>query len=563
MTGAGILLTALLAAQLSAGYQKSPHASQPTYEVVVEEKLPVPMRDGVKLAAKVYRPKSAGKFPTLLCRRYWQTGDEEARYFAPRGYAVALVDSRGRGASEGKWELYVNEPKDGYDTQEWLGRQPWSSGEIGTFGQSYNAFTQLMPAPFGSKYVKCLFPIEGQQTCFGHIYNEGVMQLNMVFSSGLYVTGRTAIGPHFPIDSPHLKRLPLLKVVDEFPDAGYVRDWFAHAKYDDYWKTYGVAGKYHQIKTPAYFVTGWYDNLVRENFRNFQGFRHEGGSKEAREGTKIAIGPWQHGGAGQQYELRLRWYDYWLKNIQNGIDRDPPIRLFVMGAGKWRTENEWPLARTRYTKYFLTSGGKANSDAGDGQLATSHPAANSPVDRYSYDPLNPVYTTGGQISTNPEVWGPKDRTEVQKRKDVLVYTSEPLQEDVEVTGPIDVKLFAASSAVDTDWTATLTDVYPDGRAIHLCEGIRGATFRKSLEHPTPIEPGKIYPYTISLWETSNLFKRGHRLRLEIASSNFPRYARNQNTGLPLGTSAKTVVADQTVYHDLEHPSYILLPVIPK
>ena len=561
MSFLGVLLT-IVTSPMAEGYAKSPEASPITHQVLVEEKLPVPMRDGVKLAAKVYRPKAPGKFPTLLMRRYWQIGDEEAQYFAPRGYAVVLVDSRGRGASEGEWQLYVHEPKDGYDTQQWVGRQPWSSGKIGTFGQSYNAFTQLMPAPFASPYVKCLFPIEGQQTCFGHIYNDGIMQLNMVFSSGLYVTGRTAIGPPFPIDSPHLKRLPLLKVVDEYPKAAYVKDWFAHPRMDDYWKTYGIAGKYEKIIAPAYFITGWYDNLVHENFRNFQGFRQQGGSPEARQGTKILVGPWPHGGAGHQFELRLKWYDYWLKGIQNGIDRQPPVGIYVMGAEKWRTENEWPLKRTRYTKFFLTSGGKANSLAGDGRLSTAPPPAESAQDRYTYDPLDPVYTTGGQISTNPEVWGPRDRQKVQKRTDVLVYTSRPLERDLEVTGPVEVKLFAASSAVDTDWTATLTDVYPDGRAIHICEGIRGATFRESLEHPTPIEPGKIYQYTIGLWETSNVFKRGHRLRVEISSSNFPRYARNQNTGLPLGTSAETAKANQTIYHDAEHPSHIVLPVIP-
>ena len=537
-------------------------AKEAGYRIRVDRNVPVPMRDGVKLSATIYRPDAAGKFPALLLRRYWQIGEDEAQFFAPKGYACVLVDSRGRGGSQGKWELYVNEPQDGFDTQQWLGQQSWCNGRIGGFGQSYNAFTQLMPAPLASRYMKCLVPIEGQQTCFGHIYNDGVMQLNMVFTAGLYTSGRTAILPPLPIDSPHFRRLPLLAVVNEFSDVQYVKDWFKHARFDDYWKSYGIAGKYDRIKTPAYFISGWYDNLIHENWRNFAGFRKHGGSRDAREGTKILVGPWTHGGAGYQYDLRLRWYDYWLKGTANGIDKEPPLKIYVMGADIWRSENEWPLARTRFTDYFLASSGKANSMRGDGALVAAPQAKDAAPDRFVYDPENPVYTLGGQISTNPEVGGPQNRRRNQERSDVLVYTSAPLASDLEVTGPVEVKLFAASSAVDTDFAATLTDVHPDGRAIHICEGIRGVTFRDSLEHPTPIEPGKIYEYSISLWETSNVFKKGHRLRLEISSSNFPRYARNQNTGLPLGTSAEVKKAHQTIYHDAAHPSRLILAVIP-
>jgi putative CocE/NonD family hydrolase len=211
--------------------------------------------------------------------------------------------------------------------------------------------------------------------------------------------------------------------------------------------------------------------------------------------------------------LQLRWYDYWLKGIQNGIDREPPVKIFVMGADQWRTENEWPLARTRFTNFYLQSGGRANSLKGDGKLSQSPPAKDSPADQFVYDPAKPVPTLGGQISTHAEIRGPKDRRSVQEREDVLVYTTEPLPEEIEVTGPVDMKLYAASSAVNTDFTATLTDVYPDGAAIHLCEGIRGAIFRHSLEYPTLIKPGKVYEYTISLWETSYVFRSGHRIRL--------------------------------------------------
>ncbi|MBL7134144.1 MAG: CocE/NonD family hydrolase, partial [Phycisphaerae bacterium] len=534
------------------------------YKVIRTPKVKVPMRDGVNLGADIYRPDAPGKFPVLMLLRYFREGADHGKFFARRGYVVALVDSRGRGDSEGKWDSYVNEPKDGYDAQQWLGRQRWSNGKIGTFGISYNAFTQYMPAPLGSPYLKCLFPEEGQQTNFGHLYYDGVMQLNVVFQFGLFTRGKlqTQKQPH--IRDPHYLQLPLISAVDKFPDVQHVKDWFKHSRYDEYWKAYGVKEKYPQIKVPAFIMTGWYDNLCHEGWRHFKGFREQGGSEQARTGTKILVGPWAHGGSRSYpglMELKLRWYDFWLKGIQNGIDKEPPIKIYVMGADKWRTENEWPLARARPARFYIHSKGKANSVSGDGRLNRSPPQQDSPPDKYVYDPKNPVYTNGGQISTLAR--GPRDRQKTQKRNDILVYTTEPLAEDMEVTGPVEMKLYAASSAVNTDFTATLTDVHPDGKAIHICEGIRGVTFRESLENPTFITPGKVYRYTIDLWETSMVFKRGHRIRLEISSSNFPRFARNQNTDKPFGTSAQIKKARQTILHNAKYPSHLILPVIPE
>lgn len=538
--------------------------SEPKY-AVKEERVKVPMRDGVHLAAEIYRPDAPGQFPVLMLLRYFGEGKRQADFFAPRGYAVALVSCRGRLGSEGTWVPYCNEPRDGFDAQQWLGQQPWSNGRIGTFGISYNAFTQTMPAPLASPFLKCLFPVEGQQTNFGHLYNDGVMQLNVVFEFGLHTKQGGQIQKIFRYDHPHYRRLPLLAAVDDFPNVQHVKDWFKHCRYDDYWKSYGIKEKYPRIQAPAYFVTGWYDNLCHEGWRNFAGFRAQGGSEACRTGTKILVGPWAHGGSyayAGLFDLQLRWYDFWLKDVANGIDKEPPIRIYVMGADRWRDEREWPLKRTRFTKYFFASNGNANSLGGGGKLHESPPAADSTPDRFVYDPEKPVYTLGGQVSTQFEVRGPKDRRAAQERDDVLVYTSQVLAEDLEVTGPVAVKLYAASSAPDTDFTATLSDVHPDGRAIHICEGIRGATFRESLENPTLIEPGRVYEYTIDLWETSMVFKAGHRLRVDVSSSNFPRFARNQNTALPLGTSAEMRVANQTVYHDAQHPSHLLLPVIP-
>jgi putative CocE/NonD family hydrolase len=497
--------------------------------------------------------------------RYFAEGKRHADFFAPRGYVVALVSCRGRLGSEGTWVPYCNDPQDGYDAQQWLGQQPWSNGRIGTFGISYNAFTQNMAAPLASPFLTCLFPVEGQQTNFGHLYNDGVMQLNVVFEFGLHTKQGGDTQKIFRYDHPHYRRLPLIAAVDDFPNVQHVKDWFQHNRYDDYWKAYGIKEKYPRIRVPAHFMTGWYDNLCHEGWRNFLGFRSQGGSESCRQGTKILVGPWAHGGSygyAGLLDRQLRWYDYWLKGIANGIDKEPPIRIYVMGAERWRDENEWPLARTQFTKFYFAGQGKANSLRGDGRLQDSAPAADTAPDQFVYDPENPVYTLGGQVSTQFAVRGPMDRRPAQQRDDVLVYTSQPLAEDLEVTGPVSVKLHAASDAPNTDFTATLSDVHPDGRAIHICEGIRGATFRESLENPTPIEPGRIYEYTIDLWETSMVFKAGHRLRVDVSSSNFPRFARNQNTGLPFGTSADVRKAKQAIYHDPRHPSHILLPVIP-
>ena len=538
-------------------------SSKPEHEVRIEKNVRIPMRDGVTLAADVYRPDAPGRFPALMTLVYYPTGTRQAEFFAPHGYACVVVNSRGRNGSEGDWDPYVNEPRDGFDAQQWIGHQPWCDGKIGMYGQSYNAFTQIMSAPLGSTYLKCILPREGQQTNFGHLYNDGVPQLNVIFTFGLYATGPTRTGPHIPI-GPHYLQLPLISAADKAdnPQAQRLTTWLHHSTYDDYWKSYGVKEKYDKIQVPAWFGTGWYDNLVHENWRNFQGFCETGGSEACRQMTRIRVSGGTHGGSGISNAMHLRWYDYWLKGLQTGIDKEPPIEIFVMGANRWRFEYEWPLERTRWTKLHLRSQGHANSATGGGRLDTGEPPTSEKPDTFIYDPANPVYTMGGQMSTHTKIWGAKDRSEIQNREDILVFTTEPLDEDTEVTGPVELILYAASNVVDTDFTATLTDVHPDGRAIHICEGIRRASFRESLEHPTPIEPGKVYRYTISLWETSMVFRAGHRIRLEVSSSNFPRYARNLNTGAPLGTTAEMKGARQTIYHDAEHPSHLVLPIIP-
>ena len=335
--------------------------------------------------------------------------------------------------------------------------------------------------------------------------------------------------------------------------------------------------RYSEVEVPARFVTGWYDNLLHEGFKCFTGWKHQARSEEARKLTKMVVGPWTHSmiGSAEAFGdidfgpdaaadipgIHLRWYDQRLRGIDTGIDDEPALLIFVMGENRWRHESEWPLARTRYTRYYLHSGGRANSIHGDGSLTTEPPQEEAP-DTYAYDPRDPVPTLGGQAMLIQDT-GPRDRRPVERRDDVLVYTSERLSQDVEVTGPIMLTLYAASSASDTDFSGTLVDVHPGGKAIIISEGIVRARFRDSYESPTLLEPSKVYQFTIPIWETSNLFRKGHRMRLEVSRSNFPRFDRNLNTGGDPATDTEMQVAKQRIHHEREYPSHITLPIIPR
>jgi hypothetical protein len=377
--------------------------------------------------------------------------------------------------------------------------------------------------------------------------------------------------------------LPLATYPWLFPErrdiAPHFYDWIEHNTFDDYWKQWSIRTRYEKVRVPALNFSGWFDVFMNGAIENFTGMRARGGSDSARKGQELVVGPWIHlpwqpkvgemdfGPQAQNpvAELQLRWFDYWLKGKNNGVDAEPPVRMFVMGANQWRSADSWPIPGTRFTEYCLHSRGAANTRFGNGWLSTEKPTADQAPDRYRYDPANPVPSKGGHscCRAEPAPVGPFDQAQIQERADVLVYTTPPLEQPVEVTGPIAVTLYASSSASDTDFTAKLTDVHPDGKAILLNNGILRASFRDSLEKPTPIEPGKVYEYQIAIWPTSNLFKAGHRIRLEISSSNFPHYDRNPNTGRRFGSDSALKVAEQTVYHDPRRPSRIVLPIMPQ
>jgi hypothetical protein len=553
---------------------------QAEYEIQFEKDVMMPMRDGVKLAANIFRPKADGKFPVLLARSPYGKGDEkqgDGLRYVPKGYVVIIQDCRGKGSSEGEWEPFKYDRDDGHDTYKWIVEQPWSNGEIGTFSGSYLGFTQWISAP-GSECVKAMFPVVPLIDPYADAcYDGGAFNLSLSFTWGAMVSVKK--DEKLPqIDWAEAHRVLPLFTWDEKVTGRkvqYLRDWVTHTCFDDYWAERSARNHLADITAPMLNIAGWYDIFSRNDLENVNKVRNSAKSEVARKQARILVGPWTHGISnngkvgqmdfGKQSvidlgDLQEKWFEHWLKGKDTGVENLAPFRIFVMGRNEWRDEQEWPLARAQYIPYYFHSNGSANTLHGDGVLSTK-PLGAEPADDYVYHPDDPVPTLGGNNLSGPA--GPTDQRKVEERADVLVYTSAELKEELEVTGPVKVVLYASSSAKDTDWTAKLVDVHPDGRAINLCDGIIRARCRESVENPTLIEPGKIYQYNIDVWVTSNVFLPGHRVRVEISSSNFPRYDRNPNTGHPFAQEVDLRKADQRVYHDRDHPSHILLPVIPK
>jgi putative CocE/NonD family hydrolase len=546
----------------------------------------IPMRDGVRLASDILIPPGAGPFPTVLTRtpygkNRWLLPDPEA--YPRHGYVLVGQDCRGRYGSQGDWFPFVNEAQDGYDTIEWIAQQPWSNGRVGMVGGSYQGLTQWAAASTCPPHLTCIVP---QETPVNHyenaVYRGGAMQLGVYYPWALYCDDRGEC-QHIPRQQlPELFRtLPLAEAdraaVREIP---HWRTWVAHPRYDAFWEPQNFEAALERISVPALNIGGWYDMYPHDALHCFAKAQAHGGSMQARQGARAIIGPWTHGTwcrgkGGRKYgeldfgpesELEvdaqvLRFLNRWLKNEDDGLDREPPLWLFVMGRNQWRRAWQWPLEGTREQRLYLHSRGKANSAGGDGILS-AEPPADEPPDRFRYDPLDPAPTVGGGHSGNfagiPA--GPLDQRSVEQRRDVLVYTTQPLPEDLAVIGPVCLHLVVASSATDTDFTGKLVDVYPDGRAIIIGDSIRRASCRESTREPSPIVPAQTYELTIDLGATANCFLRGHRIRVEVSSSSFPRYARNLNTGLDSGQTTQVVVADQTVYHQRGLESWLELPV---
>ncbi|ADU50820.1 hydrolase CocE/NonD family protein [Thermaerobacter marianensis DSM 12885] len=556
-----------------------PGSAAGVYNVRYEFNVRVPMRDGITLSADIYRPDAPGRFPVVLARtpygkntqRAWHYGN----FFARHGYVFVWMDVRGRGDSEGEFVPYRNDAKDGYDAIEWLARQPWSTGDVATWGGSYLGRIQWLTALEKPPHLKAMIvhvtPSDPyvewptgtpgpMHVCWNRMTDGRVLQ--------------------------YVDKIDWMKVYEHLPlvtmdeAAGFVsRHWredCAHPTLDEWWEPLRYQHRFHEIDLPVLHVSGWYDDEQIGTPLNFAGMVRHAPSERARRGQKLIMGPWGHRvnesrklgevdfGPEAVIDLdgyEVRWLDYWLKGIDNGIGDEPPVRLFIMGANRWRDEHEWPLARTRWTKFYLHSGGRANSRFGDGVLSTEPPATDEPPDVYLYDPARPVPFITDPLSS--QIGGPDDYAAIETRGDVLVYSTPPLDRDVEVTGPVKLVLYASSSAVDTDFMAKLVEVHPNGFCQRLCDGMVRARFREGMHKEVLMEPGKVYRFEIDLWNTAQVFKRGHRIRLEIASSAFPKYDRNLNTGEPLATSTRMVVAENRVWHTPAWPSHLILPVIPE
>ena len=575
--------------------------------IKIETNLPATMRDGAVLYADVYRPDGPGPFPTVLQRTPYDksgplaTGMLDPLKVAQNGFALVIQDTRGRFTSEGEFYCFVDDIEDGYDTVEWAASQPWSNGRIGMVGASYVGATQWLAATTRPPHLVTLVPnVTASNYHDGWTYQGGAFELAFNVS---WTLNQLTLA-NFPTQAkakgiPQDRQPSLLKAVDgmtdayrslplkDLPDlkdglAPYYYDWLAHPDFDDYWKKLCIEDQHSNITTPALHIGGWYDIFLGGTIRNFLGMRKSGATEDARRGQKLIIGPWEHsakGGSmvGSHYfgvaadanalgldDIHLRWYDHWLNGVDNGILSEPPVKIFVMGDDVWRDEEDWPLARAQDTRFFLHSGGKANSRHGDGSLGVEGPG-DEPADVFLYNPADPVPTVGGALCCNPyfAANGAFDQNDIEARADVLVYSTPPLEREVEVTGPVTVTLWAATSATDTDFTAKLVDVCEDGCARNLTDGIIRARYRNSMSHPEPVEPGTPVCYTIDLWATSNVFKAGHRIRLEISSSNFPRFDRNTNTGNLIAADSELKPALQTVLHAGQHASYVTLPIVPR
>jgi uncharacterized protein len=576
-----------VAAILGFGFVVPLARAQKSYEIQFESNVPVKMRDGVTLRADIYRPKTAEKVPVLLTRtpydktRNWIT--PFAHLAAARGYVVIMQDVRGRYESEGEWYPFKHESEDGYDTIEWAGTLPYTNGKVGMFGGSYVGATQMLAAITHPPHLAGICPtVTASNYHENWTYQGGAFEqwFNQSWTSGLAENTETRRwnGLQTAIDGENtlpLKDYPIMKA-DVSGLAPYYLDWLAHPSFDEYWKKWSIEDHYGQIQVPVFTMSAWYDIFMGGSLRNFVRLQTEAGSDAARKGQKLLVDIGGHAGGGRQIgavdfgekalldsdQLMLRWYDHLLKGEANGAENDKPVKIFVMGKNVWRDEDNWPLARAQATKYFLHSHGAANGINGDGSLSTTMPATEQ-RDTYTYDPADPTPTIGGPLCCGapPPGNGPQDQRPAEARNDVLVFTTPAFTQETEVTGPISAELYVSSSAVDTDFTAKLVDVWPNGFAQNLTDGILRMRYRNSSEKMELLNPGEIYKVSIDMWATSNVFLPGHKLRLEISSSDFPRFDRNMNTGDIQATATRMMKASNVVFHDKDHPSALILPTV--
>ena len=602
---------------------ESYQGSYQQYDAICQSNVMIPMRDGVRLATDIYLPAlngqlASGKFPVILERTpYDKAGSgnvTNGTYYARRGYVCAIQDVRGRFVSEGEWYPFAKEAPDGYDTVEWLAAQEWSDGQVGTMGASYCGSDQSALATLNPPHLSTMIVAVGASNYYhcSMRQNGALEQRFMIYAFRMATTSKeafadaniqAAVDKAFANVGEWVSRAPLkkgtspLRMLPNYEQ--WVLDLFTHGEYDDYWKQRGYAiSQYYEehADVPTLYLGGWYDSYARATCENYTAL-----SKMKKSRQVLLMGPWTHGGWGvtnagdvdfgnhsfiNYNDLRLAWFDHFLKGMYTEVSYWSPVKIFVMGTGEgtpnyqgrlhhsgyWRDEQDFPLPDTQFTPYYLHA---------DGELSTTSPSTDEPTSCFSFDPRDPVPTIGGGISAadpimgagafdqrgNSRFFGCKDTLPLNARSDVLTFQTPPLENDVEVTGPITVKLHASSSARDTDFTAKLIDVcplsddFPDGLAINLTDSIIRARYRNGWNTPELLEPGQVYEFVFELYPTSNVFKKGHRIRLDISSSNWPRFDVNPNTGGDLGVERRLEIAEQTIHHEPGHPSHVVLPII--
>jgi putative CocE/NonD family hydrolase len=576
--------------------ESDPLLSAAKYEVTTESNIAVPMRDGVKLLTDVYRPRAEGKFPAILIRTPYKKDmtQPQAAYYARRGYAVAVQNCRGRFGSGGTWEPFINEANDGHDAVEWLAVQPWSTGKVGMIGGSYVGWVQWWAASENPPHLVTIIPNVSPPDPFYNIpYEYGVFFLHgaiwwaevLESEATADLSGATMARIGERKYQSLLRTLPVIDLDTKLlgKENRYWRRWIEHPTNDSYWEPANFLDRLKDVRIPVYHQSGWFDGDgigSKLNYLRMASFGHRN--------QKLVLGPWGHTDEAQRRQgsrdfgpeaIRdlqrsyLRWFDRWLKGIDNGIDREPLVSLFVMGSNKWLEGNTYPLPETRFEKWYLASGGQANTSKGDGRLSTEPPATEAAPDRYTYDPGDPTPDPDAYEEPDDSADKTKVKSHEEKkaaaeghheqvtsnRRDILVYTSEAFKAPYSFAGPISAVLHASSSAKDTDWFMRLLEVDKAGKLLPFAEGKIRARFRRSMKQPEPLEPEKVYEYQLDLWQTGITIPEGHRLRVEVSSASFPSFSRNLNTGGHNETETEYVKAEQKVYHTQQSPSYVLLP----
>jgi putative CocE/NonD family hydrolase len=570
--------------------------------------VPAAMRDGVILRADVYRPATDKPVPVILMRTQYGKAAAQVQparfqspdWFASHCYIVVIQDIRGQGASGGVFYEYAHDRDDGYDSVEWAAALPGSNGKVGMYGSSYVGATQWLAATAAPPHLAAIAPSNtASDYDEGWTYENGAFRLafiegwmtETITPSAAANRGDAAAAAAVRAAEPQIARWMGFTPYDRLPymqpDSRVVAPWFfdalAHPTNDAYWQAFSIERRWNKVAVPVLAFDGWYDAFLDGSLRNFNGVREQGATQATRDHQRIVIGPWEHLGWGRAdssvsprlahfgpvadspvNELMLAWFDHFLKGEDNGVDAGPRVDYYVMGENRWHVARQWPPAGVRYETWTLGAGpGGAASVMGDGSL--NAPASARASDSFVYDPADPVPSLGGHSccswSSGPQ--GQFDQSAIEQRPDILVYSSAALTSPMEIAGPITVVLYASSTAPDTDFTAKLVDVHPDGTAVNLNNGILRTSFRESSEHPTPIIPGQVYRLEIKVWPTANLFLPGHKVRLEISSSDFPQFDPNPNTGGTFAHGVAFAKATQTIFYGGDHPSAIILPVIPQ